>query len=180
MKKRTIDLKEYAGHIFNAIPKGVMITVKNEVKVNSMVISWGTIGFEWGTPLFTTFVRTGRFTHDILADTKEFTVNIPLEGTIPADIFRICGSQSGRDIDKVKEAGLTLVEPEVISVPGIKEVPLTLECRVVYHQLQDRNAIAEKFMDNYPQDVDSTAPFGNKDFHEAFYGEIVAAYIIEE
>lgn len=31
----------------------------------------------------------------------------------------------------------------------------------------------------YPQDVDSFYYGGNKDFHIAYYGEIVSAYIIE-
>jgi len=31
----------------------------------------------------------------------------------------------------------------------------------------------------YPQDVDGSYPGSNRDHHVAFYGEIVAAYIIE-
>ena len=37
-----------------------------------------------------------------------------------------------QDIDKVKELGPTLEDPDKISVPGIKELPLTLECKIVY------------------------------------------------
>jgi flavin reductase (DIM6/NTAB) family NADH-FMN oxidoreductase RutF len=77
--------------------------------------------------------------------------------------------------------GLTLVEPDVISVPGIKELPLTLECKIIYKQAQDPNAITEensrKF---YPQDVGSEFPGANRDYHTAYYGQIVAAYIIED
>ena len=49
-----------------------------------------------------------------------------MEGVIPS-IVKICGWQSGYDIDKEPAAHLTLEEPEVIHVPGIKEYPLTLE-----------------------------------------------------
>ena len=46
-------------------------------------------------------------------------------------------------MDKIAKAGLTLVEPEVISVPGIQEYPLTLECRVIYRQEQDAPSLPE-------------------------------------
>ena len=88
--------------------------------------------------------------------------------------------KSGRDVDKAKEIGLTYEDPETISVPGVKELPLTLECKVVYKQKQDTASMTEenrvKF---YPQDVDSLFTGSNKDTHVAYYGEIVNAYVIE-
>ena len=84
------------------------------------------------------------------------------------------------DVDKAKELGFTYEEPEMTSVPGVKELPLTLECKIVYKQAQDMNAMTEenraKF---YPQDVDSLFTGSNKDTHVAYYGEIVNAYVIE-
>lgn len=129
--------------------------------------------------MFVVYVREGRFTREQLDKNPEFTVNIPLEGRPDAQIVKVCGSKSGRDIDKVKEAGLTLVDSEEVSVPGIKEAPLTLECKVVFRQRQELDLIAEKFKGSYPQDVPSTFPMANKDPHIAFYGEIVGAYIAE-
>lgn len=67
----------------------------------------------------------------LLDANPEFTVNVPING-FSKEAFAICGTKSGRDMDKIKEANLTLVEPEEISVPAIKEFPLTLECRVIY------------------------------------------------
>ena len=49
------------------------------------------------------------------------------------------GTKSGRDTDKIEDMGLTLVPSEKIDTPAIKEYALTLECRIVYKQLQDRN-----------------------------------------
>ena len=88
---------------------------------------------------------------------------------------------SGRDIDKVAEAGLTLVDPETNSTPGIREYPLTLECRVLYSQKQDLTGIPEAIRKrSYPQDVDSSCPMANRDAHIAYIGEIVDAYLITE
>ena len=176
MKK--INPEDYAETIIKAIPKGILVTTKAD-KVNSMVIGWGTYGVEWSRPMFVIYIREGRFTREQLDMNPEFTVNIPLEGKLDLGIFKVCGSQSGHNIDKVAEAGLTLVESENVSVPGIKEAPLTLECKVVFRQRQELDLIAEKFKGSYPHDVPSTNPMANKDPHVAFYGEIVGAYIAE-
>ena len=59
-----------------------------------------------------------------------------------------------------------------MSVPAIKEYPLTLECRVTYKQLQDDAAIA-------PEDLAKFYKPGYGGTHIAYFGEIVAAYIVE-
>ena len=144
-----------------------------------MTVSWGTLGIDWAKPVFTVFVRENRFTRELLEQNPEFTINIPY-GSFDKKILGICGTKTGRDGNKLDAAGLTLEAPEIISVPAIRELPLTLECRVIYKQAQDPQAITEenkrKF---YPQNVDSSFHSANKDYHTAYYGEIVAAYLIE-
>lgn len=88
--------------------------------------------------------------------------------------------QRRADADKINLAGLTLETPENVSVPAIRELPLTLECRVIYKQKQNPQAITDENNQKfYPQNVDSSYHSANKDYHTAYYGEIVAAYIIE-
>ena len=177
--KESIDIEEYAGTILKALKKGVLLTTKAGDKVNSMTISWGQLGIGWAKPVFTVFVRKHRFTHEQLEKNGEFTISIPV-GNFNRRILGICGTKSGRDIDKVAEAGLHLEEPSKISVPGIKELPLTLECRVLYKQDQDLSALAPEQRDEfYPQDVDGSYHDRNRDFHTAYVGEIVAAYVIK-
>ena len=133
----------------------------------------------WGKPAFTVYVREHRYTKAQIDAEKEFTISVPLEQPIPA-IAKVCGIQSGRDIDKAVEAHLTLENPEKISVPGIKEYPLTLECKVLYSQRQELESIPDDIREKmYPQDVDGTYPMANRDAHTAYIGEIVAAYIIK-
>lgn len=70
---------------------------------------------------------------------------------------------------------------EVVGAPAIKEFPLTLECRVLYRQLQDADQIpADIRAEMYPQDVPSTNPMANRDHHIMFHGEIVDAYLLGE
>ena len=134
--KEKINVFEYSREILEALNKGILITSKYEDKVNTMTISWGALGIEWSKPMFTIYVREHRFTKSLLDKNPEFTVNVPL-GDYDKKIVGLAGVKSGRDMDKIKELGLTLEEPETISVPGIKEFPLTLECRVVYKQQQE-------------------------------------------
>jgi len=177
--KRYVEFNEYANDIIAALPHGILLTTQANDKVNSMVIGWGTVGVNWGKPTFVTYVREGRFTRGQLDANPEFTINIPV-GDYNKKIIATCGGKSGRDIDKVAEAGLTLVEPDEITVPGIREFPLTLECRVVYQQLQEESALPADILERfYPTDVPSTAVGSNKDAHISYYGEIVSAYIIE-
>jgi flavin reductase (DIM6/NTAB) family NADH-FMN oxidoreductase RutF len=176
--KKEIEVFDYANEILNAIKTGVLLTTKADEKVNSMTISWGTLGIEWAKPIFTVFVRENRFTKHQLDKNPEFTINVPY-GTFDKKILGFCGTKSGHTMDKIKELNLTLVMPNQISVPAIQELPLTLECKVIYKQKQDERAITEENKKMYPQDVDSSFHGANKDFHTAYYGEIVSAYIIE-
>ena len=176
--KRKIDVFEYAKDITTAISKGILITTKAN-KINAMTIGWGSLGIEWGLPIFTAYVRTGRFTAEQLQKNPEFTINVPV-GDFNKKILGVCGSKSGKDIDKIKELNLTLVEGSQVSVPAIKELPLTLECKVIYRQTQVLSEIPADIQNScYPQDVPSTFPMANKDVHIAFYGQIVDAYILE-
>ena len=175
--KTEIDVFDSVETILKGLKSGVLLTTKAKGRVNSMAISWGTIGIEWNKPIFTTFVRTGRFTRELLEANGEFTVNIPTKGNDRSLISK-CGTVSGRDVDKVAKFGLTLVDGEKVSVPAVKEFPITLECKLVYRQLQDKNAIPDEDKARFYPDLPSTNCGGNRDYHIAFCGEIVAAYIL--
>lgn len=173
--KRKVQVWDEAGHILSAVGKGVLLTVAAEGKVNTMTIGWGTLGIEWGKPIFIAFVRESRYTKELLDKNPEFTVNIPY-GEYDPEILKICGTRSGRDMDKIKELGLSLEEGETISVPGIRQLPLTLECKVIYRQEQDESAVNEENTKRY-YPKEGTEQKG--DYHTAYYGQITAAYIIE-
>jgi flavin reductase (DIM6/NTAB) family NADH-FMN oxidoreductase RutF len=177
--KKHVDAFDYAGTVCKEMAKGILITTKLDGKVNTMTIGWGHIGIEWGKPIFIAYVRESRHTYTMLEGNGEFTVNIPM-GQVDKKILGYCGTKSGRNTDKIRDMGLTLEDPSVISVPGIKELPLTLECKVIYKQKQDLSAIPAELLEKYyPQDVSDPDQGRNRDRHVAFYGEIVDSYIIE-
>ena len=169
--KNFVNAFDYAGHICKMLPGGILLTTKAGDTVDTMTIGWGTIGIQWGKPIFIAFVRDSRYTKELLDRNGEFTINVPM-GEIDKKILGYCGTKSGRDTDKFADLGLTMVAPEVISVPSIRELPLTLECKVIYRQYQQENTLPADLYDRY-----YPGPAG--DYHTAFYGEIVSAYIIE-
>ena len=171
MMKKKIDALEYTAQITDALKKGLFLATKAGDKVNAMVIEWGHIGQIWNRPVFVAYIRENRFTRELLDQNPEFTVNVPIHG-FDKKAFMICGTKSGRDMDKISEAGLSIVEPEVISVPGIKEYPLILECRVIYREQQDAAKLPEEIKKRFY----SVETYD----HISFFGEIVDAYIIEE
>ena len=112
--KKKINVFDYAGDIMKALDKGVLITTKADGKVDSMTLGWGTLGIDWSLPVFTAYIRKSRFTKEQLEKNPEFTVNVPY-GAFDPKILGVCGSKSGRDMDKAKELGLTLVDPDLCS-----------------------------------------------------------------
>ena len=98
--KKYINLWEYAGEILEQVGTAALVTTAAEGKVNTMTIGWGTLGVEWGKPLFTVFVRQSRYTKELLDKNGEFTINVPLKGTDRKQALGFCGSKSGRDVDK--------------------------------------------------------------------------------
>lgn len=175
--KRKINIEEYAALLFKTMEQGILLNTKAE-KFNSMVISWGSLGYTWDVPTFTVYVRESRFTKRQLDESGEFTVSFSEDGLDP-DVFEICGCRSGKETDKKEEAGLTLVEPMIINTPGIKEYPVTLECKVLYStQLQLKDIPENIREDVYPQDIDATDPANNRTPHTMYIGQIMSAYII--
>lgn len=164
MKK--INYNDLSKEMLEQLEKGAFITVKNNEKVNTMTIGWGSIGYIWNRPIFTVLVRYSRFTHDLLENTDEFTISVPTTNNL-SKALGICGTQSGRDLDKIKAADLTLQESITIETPIIKECDLHFECKIVHKQSMEPSLLNKKIKDDkYP----------DHDYHVIYYGEILETY----
>lgn len=170
--KKYVDAFDYAGVICKAMPRGILLTTKRGDEVNTMTIGWGTIGIEWGKPVFVAYVRESRHTRKLLDETGEFTVNIPLKDA-DRNIISVCGTKSGRDMNKIEALGLNLEPGDKVDVPGILELPLTLECKVLFRNVQDESRLPEPIRSRF------YTGGNNADYHIAYYGEILGAYIAE-
>ena len=172
--KREVNVWDYAGKILEVMDKGILMTTAANGEQNTMVIGWGHLGIIWGKPTFCAYVRESRHTKKLVDANREFTINVPL-GAIDKNIIAVCGTKSGRDMDKFQELGLETEPGMTVSVPGIRQLPLTLECKVLYQQDQEATAIDGACLQRYY----TPGTRNGEDFHTVYIGEITAAYIIE-
>lgn len=173
--KKFVEWKAYAPQILTALETGVLLNTCHGGRMNTMTIGWGSLTREWNRPIFVAYVRESRFSRVLLDETGEFTVSIPLENA-NREALGYCGRFSGYDRDKIRDLGLTPEEPEATSVPGLREFPLTLECRVLFQKRQDPESLPRDIQDRFYPVISET---GRPDAHIAYYGEILSAYIIE-
>lgn len=168
MKK--IDPIKYSDEIVKALGSGGMfLTSKLGSEINTMTMGWGSMSYYWVRPVFIAPVRTTRHSHHMIKESGVFTVSVPYEGKHKGELG-ICGTKSGRDVDKFKACGLSALDGKKVDCPVIADTYIQLECKVVAETLLDDNAMNSEIVDKH---------YGSKNFHTLFFGEIVAAYILE-
>jgi flavin reductase (DIM6/NTAB) family NADH-FMN oxidoreductase RutF len=131
---------------------------------NCMTVGWGMFGVMWNKPVAQIVVRPTRYTVTFTETAPTFTLCAFPDAYRAA--LSLCGSRSGRDGDKVKEAGITPIPARVVAAPGFQEAELVIECRTIFRDAFEPS----KFLDpgiekHYPR----------QDWHRVYYGEIVAA-----
>lgn len=104
----------------------MLITAGDKESFNTMTASWGGLGWLWNKPVAFIFVRPERYTHGFLESSGKVTLSFFPESCRKA--LQICGTKSGRNCDKVAEAGLTPVCLESGAVT-FAQARMTLECR---------------------------------------------------
>ncbi len=166
---KEVPYDRYILEVENQLKSGGLFLSSKGEKANTMVIGWGGITFFWGKPIFLVPVRKSRYTHDLIEQSGEFTVSVPLNRNLKKALA-FCGSRSGRDFDKFKECNLTPIPGIKVNAPIIGECTLHYECKVVYKQ----DMIPEKFDAQLIQKW-YCAP----DYHTFYFGEIVACYTTE-
>lgn len=149
--------------------QGAFLTSKHEDKVNTMTVSWGSVGYMWGKPIFTVMVRKSRYTHGIIEKANSFTLSIPTNSDLKKELG-ICGSKSGRDVNKYEVANIELQNSNDVESPIIKGCGVYFECKIIYKSDIDPALLKG----------DSNASwYYNEDYHTTFYGEIVNCYFNE-
>jgi flavin reductase (DIM6/NTAB) family NADH-FMN oxidoreductase RutF len=134
-------------------------------RFNTMTVGWGSVGTMWGRPFAQVVVRPIRYTYEFIERYDTFTLCAFPQRHRRA--LNLLGTKSGRDGDKIAEAGLTPVASTQVAAPGFAEADLILECRKIYWD----DMAPSRFLDptiegNYP----------NKDYHRIYFGQILAIY----
>ena len=169
MKYEDIRYNEYSSEMLEQLEKGAFITSKVGDKVNTMTIAWGGINFVWHKPVFVAYVRYSRDTYEMLKQSEDFTINVPLSKDLKKELA-FCGSKSGRDYNKIKECNLSLLPGRKVNTPIIADCDLHYECKIIYRQAMEPNSVEKDILNKY---------YSNNDFHVIFYGEIVDSYLLK-
>ncbi len=99
--------------------------------MNAMTIAWGGFGYLWNKPVVTIYVSESRYTYDFVEKNDYFTVTAFPQNDKYKKALQYIGTHSGRDGDKLTEAGLT---PEFTDLgnPIFKQARLAIECKMIY------------------------------------------------
>lgn len=156
-----IQPEEIQDNVFDMIGKQwMLITAGDSRKLNTMTASWGGLGVLWGSPVAFIFVRPQRYTLEFLKQQSTFSLSFYEETYRKA--LNLLGTKSGRDGDKIAEAGLTPAFDH--NTPYFEESRLVLFCEKFYeNSLSPAHfKVSEPVAKWYPQ----------KDFHTVLIGKI--------
>lgn len=168
MSMKEINVKELSFNPFTMIgDEWMLVTAGDEKKYNTMTASWGGVGVMWGKNVVSAVIRPQRYTRVFMEAEEYFTLSVYDGQYRPA--LSLCGSKSGRDIDKAKETGLTPVFGE--KAPYFAEAKLVLVCRKLYVQQMDPASFVDGSCD--------TKWYPNKDYHYQYVAEIEKALVRE-
>ena len=168
MKLHSVDVQALTPEMYQAFAtKNALLTAGDQNGCNTMTIGWCQMGRIWGKPVCSVFVRPERYTYQFTEQNDYYTVSI-----LPADAkgtMKICGTKSGRDLDKIQECGLTVCRSEC-GAPFFEEAEMVLVCKKMYVQDMGEACVLDR---------DTIMPFygtyGN--WHRIYVGEIVEAYV---
>ncbi|AJP12140.1 TPA: flavin reductase family protein [Clostridioides difficile] len=165
---REVKIEELQFNPFTKIGKEwLLITAGDSEKFNTMTASWGGVGVYWGKNVVTIYIRPQRYTKEFVDSNDTFTVAFFDETYREA--LNICGTISGRDINKIEKAGLTpyFVDDTV----AFEEANMIIVCKKLYHDNMPPENFDAKENDKkwYPE----------KDYHTMYISEIIKVLVKE-
>lgn len=140
----------------------MLVTAGAPEAYNTMTASWGGVGVLWNKNICWCVIRPVRYTYQFIEKADCFTLSFFEEQY--RDALNLCGSKSGRDIDKAAATGLTPIAGKLPGTTTFQQARLVIECKKIYFQdLDPAHFLDMSIHGNYPQ----------KDYHRMYVGEIV-------
>jgi len=166
MDCKTIPIEQFLAHPFRLWESDWLLLTCGDFVTghyNCMTIGWGSLGVMWGRSFIHVVVRPQRYTYQFMEQYPTFSVC-----AFPRQYHRalnILGTKSGRDGDKIAEAGLNPIASEIIAAPYFAEAELVFECQKIYWDDFDPKQFIDPVIDrNYPK----------QDYHRSYFGQILS------
>ena len=136
----------------------MLITAGNKSGYNMMTASWGFMGEMWGAHCALAVIRPQRYTMEFIEKNDYFTLSFYGDNK---KIHKVCGSMSGRDVNKTELAGLTPCFCE--KAPYFCEARLVIVCKKQYVGRLEESGFTDK---------EPLAKWYNGDLHYTVIGRI--------
>lgn len=163
---KEIEPKAVTDNVIRLIGKDwMLVTAGCQEHFNTMTASWGGMGVLWNKPVAFVFIRPQRYTYEFVEKQEGFTLSFFEEKYRAA--LQLCGTVSGREVNKVEKAGLT-----PLALPSgemtFQEARLVVECRKLYTDLIRPEAFLDTVLIRqwYPE----------QDFHRMYVAEMVKVW----
>lgn len=168
MSFREVKAEDLKINPFTTIGKDwFLVTAGDEKQYNTMTASWGGMGVLWRKNVVTIYIRPQRYTKEFVDKNDRFTLSVLGEEYRKA--LNVCGTQSGRDVEKFKEAGITPYFLE--GTTAVEEAQMIFVCKKMYHQWMKEECFDDK-------DADSLC-YPDKDYHMVYVAEIEKVLVRE-
>jgi flavin reductase (DIM6/NTAB) family NADH-FMN oxidoreductase RutF len=141
----------------------LLASTRSDGRSNAMTIGWATVGVIWGLPIVVVLVRPSRYTYSFIEDSKVFTVNVPSPEM--ADFVQLCGTRSGRDVDKLAQVATSMGQK--VNCVTLGACPLVYECQVVHWNDVQPSVLAPSIL---------SSAYARDDFHRLYYGRIMGTF----
>ena len=166
MSFKEISPKEISENVMEMISnEWMLISAGNENSYNMMTASWGFMGEMWGKKCAIAMIRPQRYTYEFVEREDYFTLSFYGDNK---EIHKVCGSKSGRDVDKTAETGLAPIFSD--NSVYFEQARLVLVCKKLYAQDLKEDCFTDK---------NNLKWYQLKDYHRMFVGEILKVLIKE-
>lgn len=163
---KQVPAENIPGNIIKMLSQDwMLITAGNGSDINMMTASWGGLGYLFNKPAAFCFINPTRHTYPLMEKYETYTLSFYTEAY--RSVLEYCGSNSGRDKDKVKESGLTpVIMPS--GSKAFKEAWMIIECRKLVSQSLSQESISNE---------EVRKEWIGKQVNKMFVGEIINVWI---
>lgn len=160
-----INIRELKENAVNMIAdRWLLIAAGDREHYNMMTGSWGALGEMWGKDIAVTVIRPQRYTYQFMEQNEYFTLSV-LDSSVSKAVHAVCGSKSGREIDKAAATGLTPVFDDGVY---FEQADIVLVCKKIYVGDVKPEGFVDPSLDKQ---------WYNGDYHRMYVGEIVKTLV---
>jgi len=168
---KQIEPKDIKEDVFTLVSKDFTVLTGGTPELyNSMLAGWGGWGTLFSKPATWCFLRSNRYTLELMRKDKGYTMAY-FDEEYKEDIMPF-GTQSGRDTEKMKNSKLTAVQTPSGNMT-FKEAKLIIECQLV----EVTTVSPDDFETEEGRKFVVEAHAETKEYHKIVFGEITSVWV---